>query len=121
MRGFSARFEFIPVPADTQTMVVLAANTAQAFDWPTDAHVVRLTGATTGSSTPYNAFAFVLNPVSTYAVWGSSFSASTSSSGQNTLVDGPTGKWFRIPDASTGFSVAAGQPGLVGIEFWKLG
>ena len=121
MRGYAARFDNAPAPADTHSLIVLAANTAQAFDWPTDAHVVRFTGATTGSSAPHNAFAFCMNPVSTYAVWGSSFSGSTSSSGQNALVDGPSGRTFQIPADSTGYSLAAGAPGVVGIEFWKRG
>lgn len=121
MRGFSAHLHFVPVPADTHSLHLMAANTAQAFDWPADAHVVRFTGATTGSSAPHNAFAFALNPVSTYAVWGSTFAISTDSSGQNVLVDGPAGKVFQIPADSTGYSVASGAPGLIGVEFWKRG
>ncbi len=121
MRSFAARTDSIPVPADTHGMVVQAAVTPQAFDWPAGMNVVRFTGASTGSTLTTNAFAFCVNLVSTYAVWGTAFDASTASSGQNALVNAECPKTFRIPDVSTGFSVSAGQAGLIGIEYWKVG
>jgi hypothetical protein len=121
MRGFSARFDAVSVPADTHSLHLMAANTPQAFDWPADVDVVRFTGATTGSSATTNAFAFAVNLVSTYAVWGSTFAISTASSGQNALVDGPAGRAFAITGGSTGYSVASGAAGLIGVEFWKRG
>lgn len=117
MRHYSARYDSIPVPADTHSTVVLAANTAQSFDWPTDTYVMRVTGSCTASSAP---FAFCLNPVSTYAVWGTAFTASTASSGQNLVVTSDAPKAFRRHSASTGFSLAAPAAGIVGVEFWKV-
>lgn len=117
MRHYSARYDTIPVPPDTHSTVVLAANTPQASDWPAGAYVARITGATTASTMPY---AFCANLFSTYAVWGSSFALSTASSGQNIVVTSDSPKTFRIPDDSTGFSLSGPAAGVVGIEFWKV-
>ena len=117
MRHFAAKYDTIPPPADTHSTIVLVANTAQASDWPTDAYVVRVTGATTASTVP---FAFCMNAVSTFAVWGSSFALSTASSGQNFVVTSDDPKMFRRPSGSTGFSVAGPAAGVVGIEFWRV-
>lgn len=101
-------------PPDTVQTIILAAGTAQAIDYSTGTHIVRLTGMTTANA-QYN---FYFNPTSTGAVIPSS-GTSTNSTAINLPILGS--RAYQIPISSTGYSLVANTSGYVVAECWKLG
>lgn len=113
MKSISINSVDFPVPPDTKTTILLAANTAQAIDYPTDAHLVRLTGLTTAGAE----FPFYANLQSTAAALPSSgTTATTSTTGVSVPV--VINREFAIA-SSTGWSCIAHAAGYVTAEFWK--
>ncbi len=106
----------IPLPPDTMANYVLAAGTAQAADWPTDAHLVRFRGATTAGGV----YAFAVNMASTQAVWpAATVTPTTNTTGLNTIVPAGDELVYQRHPGSTGFSLIGGSSGIVSVEFWK--
>lgn len=120
----------IDAAPDTVVTFALASGTPQAADWFTStgavadavaakAHLVRFTGFSS-AGTP---LAFVVNVVSTHAVYppssGTSASTGTTagSTGNNLAVSGT--RLLQIPQWSTGYSVGMGTSGYVMGEIWR--
>lgn len=109
--------ELIPVPADTVIRTVLTAATGQAYDYPSGAQIMRLTGLSSAGGS----YSFYLNALSTGAVSAttvdSSAQSSAASSGLNYMIT--SGQFFQIPGGSTGFSLVSPTSGCVTVEFWR--
>jgi hypothetical protein len=106
------------MPADTVATAVLAANTGQAFDWPSGANVMRLSGATTAGA----AYSFAVNFHSTSATWPStSMAATTATTSINHVIHGNDSQFYQLGSTatSTGFSLVSPTSGIVTVEFWK--
>lgn len=116
MRAYSAQNPHgVPVPADIMANYVMTAGTGQAADWPDGANVVRFRGATTAGA----AYAFAVNMLSTQAVWpAATVTATSDSTGRNTIVPAGNDLTLQVPSDSTGFSLIGGTSGIVSIEFW---
>jgi len=103
------------VPADTVAVAVLTAAAASAFDKPTGATHLRLSGVTTAGA----AFGFAANIGSTKAQWaGASASAATASSRQNAVIPPGRSAVFQLLGECTGISLISGTSGMVSMEFW---
>ena len=132
MRAYAALSptDGIPLPPDSVQTLLLAAATAQAFDWPTatggaaanaaiaGAQLVRFSAVTTGMS----AMGCVVNLVSTHAVGPSSGSSVTTgttagSTGNSVPIVGQG--TFQIPTWSTGWSAVGPVAGYVIAEIWR--
>lgn len=114
MRSISINSVHFQVPPDTKTTILLAAATAQAIDYPTDAHLVRLTGLTTAGAE----FPFYANMNSTAAALPSSgTTATTSTTGVSVPV--VINREFAVSAGATGWSCIAHGAGYVTAEFWK--
>ena len=113
MKSISTKSIDFTVPPDTCNTILLAAATAQVMDYPTDTHLVRLTGVTTGGSQ----LNFYANLQSTAAVVPSTgSSATTGTTGVSIPVLGT--REFAVA-SSTGFAVVAPTSGYVHVECWK--
>lgn len=119
MRNFGANFIQIPVPPDLVAYAALAGATAEAYDYPTGANIIRLSGVTTAAA----GFGFAFNPISSAAQWPAADSTGTTASSSllNIIVPAGESRMFQIPGGSTGFSLVSGTSGIVGIEYWKKG
>lgn len=124
MRSFAARFEMVPSTPDTVGAAVLAAGTGEAYDYPSNTDLVRISVASTelttlGASYQYAA---AFNPSSTAATWPTTDQAgTTASSGLNIIVTSAFPKIFQVPRNSTGFSLVSPIAGRVSMEYWKRG
>lgn len=106
-------FDYSVAP-DTHTTILLAAATAQASDYATDTHIIRVTGMTTAGAQ----LNFYANLQSTAAAIPSSgTTATTSTTGVSIPVLGT--RVFAVGSGSTGFSVIAPTSGYVHVECWK--
>lgn len=116
-RGYVASVQQVPGPPNTVAAAMVSA-TGSALDYPSDADVMRLSGATTAGA----ALAFAVNLASTSAAWPAAAStATTATTGQNIVIPTGESKIFRIPGDSTGFSLISGTSGIVTVEFWRAG
>lgn len=108
-----------PLPTDGYGCFLLAANAAQAMDYPSGAGIIRLACATTAGAV----LALAFNPTSTSAQWGSSIAPSsgvtTATSLQNAVIPPGSPMTYQVPAGSTGFSVIAPAAGVASVEFWK--
>lgn len=103
----------IQVVPDAVT-TVLVTSAAQAADYPSNTHLVRVTFcSTTGGN-----LAGVFNPESTGAAWGTSASATAGSTVSNVIV-GSDSKIFQVPGDSTGYSIVGSSNALCTLEFWS--
>lgn len=119
MRYFGNRSirEGTPVFTDSVAIFVLAANTAQAMDYPAGTDMMRIAFT---SSAGANQLAGVFNGASTGAAWGSSQTATGGSSTANMLVPPAQNEfWAQRPRGSTGFSVIAPTSGYCHVDFWS--
>ena len=117
MRYFgSLRTPAAPVIPDTVLSVQLTAGTAQAFDYPSGADLVRVS---MGSSVAGQGVVF-FNPSSTGAVLPTTLGAvTTATSGHNIpITQGAPMAWQR-PRGSTGFSLIAPSSFQACVEFWS--
>lgn len=113
MRSLSINANYIPVPPDTQTTLLLAAATAQAIDFADNTHLIRATGLSSAGA-QYN---FYINLSSTAAALPTSgTSATTGSTGVSVPVLGT--REFAVA-SSTGFSVISPTSGYVHVECWR--
>ena len=113
MKSISINSLDYPVAPDTKTTILLAANTAQAIDYPSDAQVMRLTGLTTAGAE----FPFYANLQSTAAALPSSgTTATTGTTGVSVPV--VVSRVFAVA-SSTVWSCSAHGAGYVTAEFWK--
>lgn len=113
MKSISVNSINYAVAPDTKTTILLAAATAQAIDYPTDSHVMRLTGLTTAGAE----MAFYVNVQSTAAALPSSgTTATTGTTGVSVPV--VVSRDFAVA-SSTGWSCIAHGAGYVTAEFWK--
>ena len=104
------------VPADTMATAVLAATTGEAFDIPSGAAIMRITGVTTANG----AYAFAVNIGSTQAVWPSAdATATTNTTSLNVIVHGNDARFFQLPSGTTGLSLISATSGIVSMEFWS--
>lgn len=101
-----------PLPPDTVNTILLAGAVAQAMDWPSNTHIVELTGITTAGAQ----LNFYANLFSTAAAVPSS--GSTSTTGVTFPILGSAR--FQVP-SSTGFSVIAPTSGYVHVSCWRRG
>lgn len=104
-----------PVAPDAVTTVNVT-SAAQAADYPSGAHMVRVTAC----STTGTAVCVVFNPLSTGAAWGTSASATAGSSVSNVLVGGEP-KMFQITGDTTGYSIVGSSNAICTLEFWSRG
>ena len=108
--------ESVPVQADTQQIILLAANTPQAMDWAVGSSnigkIVRLTGLSSAGAQ----FNFLVNLQSTFANIPTT-GTSTLGSTYGTPVLGQG--LFQVGGGSTGWSAAAQSSGYVIAEIWK--
>ena len=112
--------DFADTPPDTVTSVLLAANTAQAFDYPTDAKLVRMS-ARSSDGTTQTPKPFYVNMFSTLAAIPSSGTTSaTNTSAGSSGVTFPVfeTRYMQVPGA-TGMSLCAPSSGWVHFEWWK--
>lgn len=117
MRYFGHReIPAAPSLPDTVLSVLLTAGTAQAFDYPTDTDLVRVTPGSTITGVS-NVF---FNPSSSAAAVATTAGvATTASAGLNIIIGvGDTRTWQR-PRASTGFSLVCASSLPVSVEFWS--
>ena len=115
--------EGIPTPPDTVQTMLLAAATAQAFDWQTSAGAVANAGVAgvsiawfTGQTTANAALNFSVNLFTTGVISPTS-GTSVGSSGVSHPVNGAA--VFQIPANSTGWSAIALTSGYVMSEQWR--
>lgn len=109
-----------PVIPDTVLSLQLTANSAQAFDYPENADLFRVS---VGSSVAGLGSVF-FNPSSTGAALGTTsgtIAVSSQSSGHNILVHTNSPKTFQRSRSSTGFSLVSASSVHVSIEFWTRG
>lgn len=108
--------DFIPIAPDTVGQIVFAANTPQAFAWPSsEAEYIRLQGASTAGA----GLGFAANLVTTGAHWpAASIAISTASSGLQTIVPPGGSLLMARPAGSTGFSLVMPTSGIMSAEFW---
>lgn len=108
----------LPVVPDSATVFLLAANTAQAVDYPANADYVRVGFTSTAGAV----LGGVFNGNSTGAVWGTSQSATVGSSGgQSLLPAGGGNQMFQRVRSSTAFSVITPTSGVCCVEYWTRG
>lgn len=127
MRNYGALTDRIPAAPDTvQRLLMTGGSSAQAMDWAGStigstaarAHVVRVTGLTTGGAQS----ALFVDLVSTFAAVPSSGTSITTgttvgSTGNSLPVFGS--REFLVPTWSTGFSIASLTSGYAIVEVWK--
>lgn len=118
MRYVGARFDQIPVLPDTVLSLLLTAGTAQAFDYPTGADIVRVTAGTTAAAAAPSVF---FNPATTGAVLPTTPSSLTTATSHHNIpiTPGDGGRIFQRPRGSTGFSVVCGTSLSVCVEVWS--
>jgi hypothetical protein len=108
-----------PVPADHMAVAVLAAGTAQAFEYPSGTHLVRLAGVTTAGA----AYGFVFNALSSEARWPAASTMTTGSTALNIVIPPGGSMFYQIPGNGTAgttiFSLIGGTSGIVSVEFWR--
>jgi hypothetical protein len=117
MRYFGHR-EIPAAPAlpDTVLSVLLTAGTAQAFDYPTDTDLVRVTPGSTITGVS-NVF---FNPSSSgAAVATTAGAATTAAAGLNIIIGVGDCRTWQRPRASTGFSLVCVSSLAVSVEFWS--
>lgn len=117
MRYFGT-MEVPPIPAipDTVLSLLLTANTAQAFDYPTGCDMVRVRPGTTASSQ----VSVFFNPSSTAAVLPTTAGVvTTATSGHSIPVCIGDSFMYQRPRASTGFGLICGTSASVSVEFWS--
>lgn len=112
--------DFADLPPDTVTSILLAANTAQAADYPSDAKIVRISARSSDGSTRLPAPVYV-NFFSTLAAIptsGTTSATNTSAGSSGVTVPVFQDRYFQVPGA-TGFSVCAPSSCWMHLEWWK--
>ena len=105
-----------PVIPDVVLSLQMTVGTAQAFDYPAGADLVRVTA---GSSVAGQGVVF-FNPSSTAAVLPTTgATATTATSGHNIPITPGDGRMYQIPGTSTGFSLVAPTSVQACVEFWS--
>lgn len=113
MRFIGTRWDGVPVSPDFVATFLLAANTAQAADYPSNVDFAQFSAATTAGGQ----LGVTFNAQTTGALL-SSFSGTGGSSQANVIVPAGDHMMMQIPRSATGYSVIAGAAGLVSVAMW---
>lgn len=105
-----------PVAPDSWLTVLLTAGTAQAFDWPTNCDLFRVSVGSTVASLGGPVF---FNPSSTSAVVPTTSAVITSGTSAGIPINAADNIIFQRPRTSTGFSFVSGSSVSFCVEFWK--
>lgn len=119
MRYFGTRAVNITPPfSDTRLSLQLTANTAQAFDWPTDTDLFRISLGSTQASVQAQAYFDFISTGAAIPTTGGLIQL-TSASSAGVLASGNFDRFYQRPRSSTGFSVIAGSSFQLCMEFWS--
>lgn len=106
----------IPVVPDTRLSLLLTAASAQAFDYPSGAHIVRVSVGSTISGVGGPAFFDFASTAAALPTTGAVVTTLGTSGGIGIVAGSP--RLFQLMGGSTGFSVIAGSSLTVFMEFW---
>lgn len=107
-----------PIPAipSHRLSLLLTAGTAQAFDYPTAADLLRITVGTTVASIAGLVFFDLTSTGAALPTTGAVVTTANTSGGIS--VTGNEARMYVRPRSSTGFSLISGSSFPVCIEFW---
>jgi hypothetical protein len=107
-------------PPDTVTSILLAANTAQAMDYPADAKMVRISARSSDgtTSTPAPCYMNFFSTLAAIPTSGTTAATNTSAGSTGVTVPIFSERVFQVPGA-TGFSVCAPTSCWMHLEWWK--
>ena len=109
-----------PTPPDTVTSILLAANTAQAADYPTDAKMVRISARSSDGTTktPAPVYMNFFSTLAAIPTSGTTSATNTSAGSSGVTVPIFSERVFQVPGA-TGYSVCAPTSCWMHLEWWK--
>lgn len=117
MRYFGTRaVNTTPVFTDTKLSLLLTANSAQAFDYPTGTDMFRIALGSTGASLQAQAFFDFSSTAVAVPTTGGVITTATSG---GILISGNYDRIYQRPRGSTGFSVIAQSSFQLCMEFWS--
>lgn len=112
--------DFADLPPDTVTSILLAAATAQAADYPTDAKLVRICARSSDGTTktPQAVYINFFSTLAAIPTSGTTSATNTSAGSSGVTVPVFQDRYFQVPGA-TGFSVIAQTSCWMHLEWWK--
>lgn len=96
--------------------LLLTANSAQAFDYPTATDLVRFSIGSTVASLNGMVFADLTSTAAAAPTTGAVVTTANSSGG--ILLSGNFDRMYQRPRSSTGFSLISGSSFQICVEFW---